>query len=84
MQKVRFWESVPYDPLQIFLQNGHFVPYDPVPYDPVVQYVIEIVETRFIGQNICHFKLRQQIQEKYENGTRDSNRDASLYISVYN
>ena len=26
---------VPYDPLQNFLQNGHFVPYDPVPYDPV-------------------------------------------------
>ena len=26
--------GVPYDPLQNFLQNGHFVPYDPVPYDP--------------------------------------------------
>ena len=30
--------GVPYDPLQNFLQNGHFVPYDPVPYDPVVLY----------------------------------------------
>ena len=25
--------SVPYDPGQNFLQNGLFVPYDPVPYD---------------------------------------------------
>ena len=25
--------GVPYDPLQNFLQNGHFVPYDPAPYD---------------------------------------------------
>ena len=30
--------GVPYDPLQNFLQNGHFVPYDSVPYDQLVLY----------------------------------------------
>ena len=31
--------GVPYDPLQNFLQNVHFVPYDSVPYDPLVLYL---------------------------------------------
>ena len=31
--------SVPYDPGQNFLQNGLFVPYDPVPYDTWPLYV---------------------------------------------
>ena len=35
--------GVPYDPLQNFLQNGHFVPYDPVPYDPLVLYQITVL-----------------------------------------
>ena len=30
---------VPYDPLQNFLQNGHFVPYNPVPYHPLPLYL---------------------------------------------
>ena len=36
--------GVPYDPLQNFFQNGHFVPYDPVPYDPVVLYTCKSLE----------------------------------------
>ena len=35
--------SVPYDPGQNFLQNGLFVPYDPVPYDPGPLYFISII-----------------------------------------
>ena len=33
--------SVPYDPGQNFSQNGLFVPYDPVPYDPGPLYIID-------------------------------------------
>ena len=55
--------GVPYDPLQNFLENGHFVPYDPVPYDPVVLYIfLNIGNTLdFRSESIklaIHFRLR--------------------------
>ena len=65
IKKVRFWENVPYDPLQNFLQNGHFVPYD-----PLVLYLLhylKVVNHLFLGLNedqIIELKLKDPWMEK--------------------